>query len=128
MWLYNNEPFDESLADTYVGFVYLITNQTTGMKYIGKKRFKRVHTYQLKKKKKRRMVESDWKDYTGSNAQLNEHVQSDHILVKEILHLCSSLGWCSYYETLEILQREALQREDFYNLWTSCKIHRRHLK
>ena len=128
MWLYRDDYFDMGQADNFVGFVYLITNTETGKKYIGKKRFKKVQTYQKNKKKRRRMVESDWKEYTGSNDQLNEDVANGHTIRKEILHLCTSLGWCSYYETLEILQRNAIQDDAYYNNWVSCKIHRKHLK
>ena len=128
MWLYDGQPFEYNEEDKLVGFVYLITNIHTGKKYIGKKRFKKVQTYQKNKKKRRRMVESDWNEYTGSNDQLNEDVASGQPIRKEILHLCTSLGWCSYYETLEILQRQAIQDDDYYNSWVSCKIHRKHLK
>ena len=38
MWLYKNEPFEEIPEDAY-GYVYLITNNVTGKKYIGKKLF-----------------------------------------------------------------------------------------
>ena len=130
MWLYGGKPFDEKLANEYVGFVYLIYNYETDRFYVGKKRFKKVHTFQVKKKKKRKMVESDWKTYTGSNKILNEELETniDTKLNKEILHLCTSLGWMSYKETLEILKRDAMQSDDYYNEWCSCKIHRKHLK
>jgi len=130
-WLYNNKMFDSQLAEQFVGFVYLIRNMNTNKKYIGKKRFKKVKYFQKNKKKKRRMIESNWKIYTGSNNVLNEDIakQTTNLLLKkEILHLCTSLGWMSYFETLEILKRNALQRDDYYNEWCSCKIHRKHLK
>ena len=33
-WIYNDEPFDSDSIDKYFGFVYCITNKTTGRKYI----------------------------------------------------------------------------------------------
>ena len=37
MWTYNGRVFTQDMAEDYFGFVYLITNTKTGMKYIGKK-------------------------------------------------------------------------------------------
>lgn len=130
MWTYRGDVFDGSVIedDGCVGFVYLITNETTGMKYIGKKLFTKSKTYQKNKKKRRMRVESDWMTYTGSNAQLNEDVDNGDLITKEILHLCDSRGWCSYRETQEILNREAIQSDQYYNGWVSCKIQRSHIK
>jgi len=130
MWTYRGDVFDGSVIedDGCIGFVYLITNETTGMKYIGKKLFTKSKTYQKNKKKRRMRVESDWMTYTGSNAQLNEDVDNGDQITKEILHLCDSRGWCSYRETQEILNREAIQSDQYYNGWVSCKIQRSHIK
>ena len=130
MWTYRGDVFDGSVIedDGCVGFVYLITNETTGMKYIGKKLFTKSKTYQKNKKKRRMRVESDWMTYTGSNAELNEAVDNGDRITKEILHLCTSKGWCSYRETQEILNREAIQSNQYYNGWVSCKIQRNHIK
>lgn len=38
-WIYNGVVFDESMIEKSVGFVYIVTNSITGMKYIGKKVF-----------------------------------------------------------------------------------------
>ena len=46
-WLYNKEPITE-IPEGAIGFVYLITNQATGMKYIGKKNFYFSKTKQVK--------------------------------------------------------------------------------
>ena len=74
MWLYNNEPF-EKIPEGIVGYVYLITNLTNNRKYIGKKNFYFSKTRQVKGKKKRIKVESDWKDYFGSNKELCADVE-----------------------------------------------------
>lgn len=129
MWTYQGEKFTSEMMSGYVGFVYLITNHTKNKFYIGKKRFLRVQTYQKNKKKRKRKVESNWLEYTGSSDALNEDIKIGTDKYSGVmLHLCTSLGWMSYHETLEILQYEALQRDDFYNSWVSCKIHRKHLK
>ena len=56
-WLYNNEPFLEP-GENY-GFVYIITNNTNGRKYIGKKFFWTSKRKQVNKVRKRYKVESD---------------------------------------------------------------------
>ena len=68
VWLYESQPVDQ-LPEECVGFVYLITNNLTGRKYIGKKlaKFSKT-TYKVvklkngnkKKKKIRSKIESDW--------------------------------------------------------------------
>lgn len=128
MWLYQEKEFTEDMIEDNVGFVYLITNTTNGKLYVGKKLFTKSKTYQKNKKKKRKRVSSDWMEYTGSNDMLNEDVQNGHQIKKEILHLCKSKGWCTYWETKEILMRDSLINDKYYNQWMSCKIRRTHLK
>jgi len=129
MWTYQNTEFTEDMiGNEYVGFVYIIRNLTNGKNYIGKKLFTKSKTYQKNKKKKRIRVASDWKSYTGSNEQLNKDIESGHSIEKEILHLCKSKGWCSYLESKEILSRDCLLLDSYYNYWISTKIRRTHLK
>jgi len=128
MWLYQGKPFTEEMIADNVGFVYLISNHTSGKSYVGKKLFTKSKSYQKNKKKKKMRVASDWVTYTGSNEQLNADILSGHSITKEILHLCKSKGWCTYMETKEILTRDCLLSESYYNYWVSCKIRRTHLK
>lgn len=127
MWTYKDKIFTNDDILDYVGFVYLITNLDTGKKYVGKKLFTKSKTYQKNNKKRRMRVESDWLTYTGSNVTLNEEVEQGANLKKEILHLCKYRGWLSYLETKEIINRDALLRDDYYNYWFSAKVHAKHL-
>jgi hypothetical protein len=124
---YGEELTDEMIGDN-VGFVYKIINHDTGKSYIGKKLFTKSKIYQKNKRKRRKRVESDWKTYTGSNKTLNEDVGNGHNIERIILHICKSKGWMSYYETFEILGNNAIQSDEFYNDWVSCKIRKSHLK
>jgi len=81
-WTYQNTLI-ETLPEDCVGFVYLITNNISGRKYIGKKLAKFAKTtYKVvklkngtkKKKKIRSKVDSDWQEYYGSNLELNADV------------------------------------------------------
>lgn len=128
MWLYQGKEFTEDMIQDNIGFVYIILNHTNNKSYIGKKLFTKSKTFQKNKKKKRKRVASDWLTYTGSNEKLNEDIQNGHVITKEILHLCKSKGFCTYLESKEILTRDCLLSENFYNFWLSCKIRRTHLK
>ena len=57
MWIYDNNPIKE-LPEDCIGFVYLITNNTNGRMYIGKKlaKFKRSRPPLKGRKNKRRLL------------------------------------------------------------------------
>jgi hypothetical protein len=131
VWFYHNtaEQFNIDDAEGYFGFVYLITHNPTGRKYIGKKFFTKAGTRQIKGKKKKIRKSSDWETYWGSNTELQAEVtkNGEEQYTREILHLCKTRSACSYWETWEIFNRHALLNENFYNGWVSCKIHKSHV-
>jgi hypothetical protein len=59
---------------------------------------------------------------------LNEDIGLGHQVSKKILHLCKSKGWMTYLETKEILVRDCIISDEYYNVWVSAKIRRSHLK
>lgn len=126
-WTYEGEVVED--IKNYVGFVYMITNLRTNMRYIGKKNFYFSKTKQIKGKKKRYKAESDWKDYFGSNEELNHHVNifGQEQFKREILRFCESKGEMSYFEAKYQFQYGVLESNQFYNSWISCKIHKKHL-
>jgi flagellin-like hook-associated protein FlgL len=113
-----------------VGFVYNITNLTNNKQYIGKKLLKKTKTKQVKGKKKRSLVESDWKTYYGSNKELQDDViqMGTSYFKREILRLCKSKGECNYFEAKYQFELGVLQSEDYYNTWIQVKVHKSHLK
>ena len=118
-WTYQGKEV-ENIPDEYEGFVYLITNTTTGQKYIGKKlaKFKTTKPPLKGKKNKRRGTkESDWKTYWGSSDRLNEDVQNLGIekFTREILYFCKSRGEMSYLEAREQFSRRVLETDEYYN-------------
>ena len=131
MWFYHNtaEEFKLDDAEGYFGFVYLITHNQTGRKYIGKKFFTKAGTRQIKGKKKKIRKTSDWESYWGSNTELQAEVKQngEDQYTREILHLCKSRSECSYWETFEIFSRQALLSDSYYNSWVTCKIHKSHV-
>lgn len=128
-WIFEGKVLDESILDKYVGFVYIITNNTNQKKYIGKKLLKRRKTKQVKGKKKRFLVDSDWKVYYGSNKELNEDVTrlGEVNFTREILRLCLSKGECNYFEAAYQFENRVLERDDYYNAWITVKVSKSHL-
>ena len=136
-WTYDGKEID-SIPDEYEGFVYLITNTTTGQKYVGKKlaKFKTTKPPLKGKKNKRRgYKESDWRDYWGSSDHLNADVLKlgKDNFTREILHYCPSRGVLSYIEAKEQFDRRVLESDEYYNgiinvRVGSSKILKEHLK
>jgi len=137
-WLFESTTID-TLPENCVGFVYLITNNTTGRKYIGKKlaKFSRTtyKTVKLKNGKKKRKkirgkIESDWQTYYGSNEQLNKDVErlGAGNFTREILYYCRSKAECSYIEAREQFSRRVLESDDWYNGHIQVRVHGSHIR
>ena len=136
-WLYEGKDL-EQLPEDCVGFVYLITNCVSGRKYIGKKlaKFKKTTTRTVKykngnkrKKKIRSQVDSDWREYYGSNLELIEDVKTLGVenFTREILYLCKSKAECSYVEAREQFSRRVLESEEYYNGHIQVRVHGSHI-
>lgn len=128
-WLYEGQAVDSEILEEYFGFVYNITNLVNNKRYIGKKLLKRTKTRQVKGKKKRSLVESDWKAYYGSNKELQDDVSSlgAENFRREILRLCKSKGECNYFEAKYQFELQVLENEEYYNNWIQVKVHKSHL-
>jgi len=138
MWLYESKEISE-LPEDCVGFVYLITNNLTGRRYIGKKlaKFSKT-TYKTvklkngnkKRKRIRGKIESDWQTYYGSNEQLNKDVTQlgSQNFTREILYYCRSKAECSYIEAREQFSRRVLESDDWYNGHIQVRVHGSHIK
>ena len=107
-WLYQGKPFTSDDINDLFGFVYRITNLSTGKQYIGRKYF-----YQKRKPKggKRRVTsESDWKKYYGSSAELKQDIKSlgKENFRREIISVHLTLGKVNYEETRQLFLNNVL--------------------
>jgi hypothetical protein len=138
VWLYEQQQI-ETLPEDCVGFVYLITNNLTGRRYIGKKlakfsktTYKTVKLKNGNKKRKRikSKIDSDWQLYYGSNIELNRDIErlGAENFTREILFYCRSKAECSYIEAREQFNRKVLESDDYYNGQIVCRIHGSHIK
>jgi Putative endonuclease segE, GIY-YIG domain len=137
-WNYQGNPVD-NLPEDCVGFVYLVTNILSNRKYIGKKlaKFSKT-TYKTvklkngtkKKKKIRGTIDSDWREYYGSNIELNKDVETlgKENFTREILFYCKSKAECSYIEAREQFRHKVLESADYYNGHIQVRVHGSHIK
>ena len=136
-WIFK-DTLVETLPEDCVGFVYLITNNISGRKYIGKKlaKFSKT-TYRVVKlkngKKKRKKIkgkiDSDWQTYYGSSPELTKDVVTLGIeqFSREILYYCKSKSECSYIEAREQFARRVLETNDYYNGHVQVRVHKSHI-
>jgi hypothetical protein len=136
-WYYENIEITE-LPEDCIGFVYIITNITSGRMYIGKKLAKFAKTtYKVvklkngakKKKKIRGKIDSDWRTYYGSSPELSKDVTQlgQENFRREILFYCKSKAECSYIEAREQFSRRVLESKDYYNGQISVRVHGSHI-
>jgi len=137
-WLFEGD-IVEQLPEECAGFVYLIKNNLTGRKYIGKKlaKFSKT-TYKIvklkngtkKKKRIRTKVDSDWREYWGSSVELTADISKlgTNNFSRQILYYCSSKASCSYIEAREQFDRKVLESDDYYNGQISVRVHGGHIK
>jgi hypothetical protein len=136
-WLYQSQPV-ETLPEDCVGFVYLITNNLSGRKYIGKKlaKFSRTTLKTVKqkngikkKKKVRSKVDSDWREYWGSSPELSRDIEQlgTENFTRQILYYCKSKSECSYVEAREQFARQVLESQDYYNGHIQVRVHGSHI-
>ena len=113
--------------EPYVGFIYLITNQQTGRKYIGKKLF---HSVQKRKplkgkvNKRKRVVETDWQDYWSSCNELLEDIEKygKEIFRREMLSFHKTRWEWSYAELKEQVNKDVLRDKAYYNKYIRIRL------
>ena len=133
MWIYKGKEFTSDDIGDYIGFIYCITDTDTGMKYIGKKGLmskRKMPPLKGMKKKRTKIVETDWEKYYGSSELVKSLVEEHGTdrFEREILHLCRTKGEMNYIELYCQIQLNALLDDNYYNGIIQCKIHRSHVK
>ena len=107
-WSYNNKPFSSADIGEYFGFVYLITNNSNGRRYIGRKYLWQFRTPKGKKRKVK--SEFDWKKYYGSCPELKEDIDKfgRENFSRTILSLHKTKGKTNYEETRQLFINNVL--------------------
>lgn len=114
-WTFNGQAFSSEQIGKAEGFVYRITNCTTGKHYIGRKYFWSIR--KTKGKSRRVRKESDWKDYFGSSKEMALHVEqygADNFK-REILSIHKTRGDCNYSEIKTQFLMNVLEDDNYIN-------------
>lgn len=109
-WQYKGS-FDFEIPVSVFGFIYQITHIPTGRTYLGKKQLSSNRKAKLTKKEKslpenkrkrfkRVIKETDWKDYWSSSDELKQDVErlGKENFKREILCFCQTKMDLSFYE------------------------------
>jgi len=105
-------------TDTYQGFVYITTNRTKNMHYIGIKNFRRKVTRKpLKGYKRKRTTypQSDWESYMGSSDRLKQDILDGDNVTKDIICVCKSKWEMNYIEAWSQLSWDLSLNTAWYN-------------
>lgn len=126
-WIFKNKEFTSDDINKAFGFIYIITDNTSGKKYIGQKHFWSKKTVQKNKVKKKIKCESDWENYRSSSDILSNTDINN--LTREILFLCISKGQMNYIETkLQFDLRVLENQSDWLNGIVNIRCHHSHHK
>lgn len=123
-WLYRNEPITEAdIPEKALGFIYLIVNNNTKMKYVGRKLLTKSGYRMVKGKRKKVRLKSDWESYWGSNAILQDDYQKDpEAFSRAIVEFVYSKGELLYLEEKLQYLWKVLESDDWYNSNIRTKI------
>lgn len=128
MWFYKGKEFkQDDVTAKHFGFVYIITELSSGKVYIGQKQFWSKKPKVTAGKKKMITVHSDWIAYRSSSEYLKT-VDEDG-LRKEILYMTASKGQSNYIETMVQMDLRVLEHPDVYlNKIMNFRCHHTHVK
>lgn len=115
-WLFNGNAFYEENILSSVGFVYMICNNITGKKYIGRKYFYSIRKPN-NKAKRRKTVSADWENYYGSSEELLKEIElhGKKNFSRIILSLHKTRGDTNMNEVREQFRLNVLEDDMYIN-------------
>jgi len=138
MWYFEDKEFTSLEAKGYieqgaVGFVYHIIDKSNDKIYIGKKILvskKKLPPLKGQKRRRTKIVESDWVKYYGSSEEVQQLVESRGAdeFHRIIIRMCYSKGEMSYWEMYEqMVNHVLLKPNEYYNKFVGGRIHAKHV-
>jgi hypothetical protein len=122
-WVYKGQIIKslEDFQKNIFGFIYEIT-YSNGKKYLGSKYLFHNKTrppLKGKKRKRKTVVESDWKTYIGSIKSdfAKKEIKEGEVEVvnRAILLMCENKKQISYYESKYLFVRSCIETDRYYN-------------
>jgi len=127
-WIYKTNIMNDikDVPEGSIGFIYIIKQKSTNKKYIGRKMLWKNSYKTINKKKKKIIVESDWKSYWSSSPTLTELISDigTDDFTKEIIQFVKSKGMMTYAEEFCLYYFGALETNDWFNNNIRSKIYR----
>ena len=130
-WLFEGKILDEeNIPKWAIGFIYMITQKSTGKRYIGRKLLTKASRKTINGKTKKTRIESDWKTYWSSSPEMKNIIKECGIddFERVILTFVSSKGSLAYSEELALYLVGALESDDWVNSNIRSKIYRSWVK
>lgn len=133
-WIYQGKEIlseEDIPVDNAIGFVYLITQKSTGKRYIGRKLLTKSSSKTINGKKKKVRVQSDWLKYWSSSPQIKEWIKEANgpdDFTREILGFVSSKGSLVYAEELCLFELGVLESDNWINENIRSKIYKSWVK
>lgn len=116
-WTYDGKDYNPSFPIDSYGFIYEIEFEYDGESfyYIGKKSFWKQKTLPPLKgyvRKRRSMVESDWRTYCGSSKEIPKTAE---LKSRTILEFANSKVHLTYLEVKHMMDNDVLLDSTYYN-------------
>ena len=133
-WIYQGKEIlseEDIPVDNAIGFVYLITQKSTGKRYIGRKLLTKSSSKTIHGKKKKVRLQSDWLKDWSSSPQIKEWIKEANgpdDFTREILGFVSSKGSLVYAEELCLFELGVLESDNWINENIRSKIYKSWVK
>ena len=116
------------MGDAQTATTPILPRRATCTCYLRAKR--RMPPLKGKKRRRTKIIETDWQDYYGSSESVKLLVEEKgrETFHREILRLCKKKAEMSYYEAKLQFESDCLLYPDqYYNEFIGCKVNRWHL-
>lgn len=126
-WIYRGKEIlteDDIPVDKAVGFIYIITQLSTGKRYLGRKLLTKSSSKQIAGVKKKTRKPSNWRNYWSSSPKIKQWIEDaggTQDFKREILLFVTSKGMLAYGEELALYMVGAMESD----LWINDNIRSR---
>ena len=129
-WKYHDKEIlteDDIPVDKAIGFIYIITQISTGRRYLGRKLLTKSSSKQVGGVKKKTRKASDWREYWSSSPKIKEWIKEaggTDDFKREIILFVTSKGMLAYGEEACLYIVGALESDKWINDNIRSRIYR----